>query len=359
MKFGIFDHLEAHHGVSLADLYEGRLKLMEQADRSGFYSWLVAEHHHSPLCMAPNQMVLLSAAAMRTRTIKIGSMVTVLPLHHPIRVIEEICMLDHLTKGRAQLGVGKGPMGTESKMWGDNPEERGNVFTEGLRIVLQGLQHDFVSVKGKYFSFEDLWMALRPYQTPHPPLWYGENAAFAGRSRMNLMCHGSTVDLIGKIKTYLEAFAKAKPSWEDGVAHNDQPVYGATRRVYLAPTMQEAMERARASYVTYIDNYRKPHPSDIVKDGRRQPLEPIVRRLGPAGITFDQGISGETLVIGTPSTLRDHLRDYMRRSGANYYGMAFQWGDISHEEASSSMKLFVDEVMPMAEDVTTPDRSVA
>src|SRR5215831_13428251 len=79
MKFGIFGHLEMRRGVPLAELYEERLKLVEQADRAGIYCWLTAEHHHSPLCMAPNQMVFLAAAAARTSRIKLGSLVSVLP----------------------------------------------------------------------------------------------------------------------------------------------------------------------------------------------------------------------------------------------------------------------------------------
>lgn len=348
MKFGIFDHLEQQHGVSLADTYEGRLKLVEQADRGGFYCWLTAEHHHSPLCMAPNQMVFFAAAAARTTRIKLGSLVSVLPLHHPVRLLEELCMMDHLSKGRLQVGVGKGPTGAEFAMWGGDPEQRQEMFDESMQILLQGMQNEFLNFEGRHFSFANLWMALRPYQTPHPPFWYGENAVAAGKLRTNLVCHGSNADVAIKLKIYQAALAQSHPSWRDGVCHNDSPIFGATRRIYLADTMKDAVDRARESYEVYLSNFRKPLPDDIVEGVMRKPRGAPPPKFGPTAISFEQGIAGESVIVGTASAVRDHLRDYMETTSANYYGVAFQWGDLTHAEASRSMELFAREVMPMA-----------
>ena len=351
MKFGIFDHLEQRRDVSLAETYADRLNLVEQADRSGFHCWLTAEHHHSPLCMAPNQMVFLASAAARTRQIGLGSLVSVLPLHHPVRLLEELCMLDNLSQGRLQIGVGKGPTGAEFAMWGGNAELRQEMFDEAMIILLQGMQNEFLSFSGKHFNFSNLWMALKPVQTPHPPFWYGENAVNAGKLRANLVCHGSNADVAVKLGTYLAALQETKPSWQNGVCHNDAPIYGATRRVFLAETEKEAVDRARESYEIYLSNFRKPQPDDIVADGGRKPRGAPPPKFGPTAISFEQGIAGESVLVGTPAMARDHLRDYMMKTPANYYGVAFQWGNLTHAEASRSMDLFVKEVMPLAEDM--------
>ena len=87
MKFGIFDHLERRHDCDLTKQYEERLQLMAQADEAGVYGYHIAEHHHSPLCLAPNQSVFLAAAAQRSTTLKIGTLVYVLPLYNPIRLL--------------------------------------------------------------------------------------------------------------------------------------------------------------------------------------------------------------------------------------------------------------------------------
>jgi alkanesulfonate monooxygenase SsuD/methylene tetrahydromethanopterin reductase-like flavin-dependent oxidoreductase (luciferase family) len=87
MKFGIFDHLERRHDCDLTKQYEERLQLMARADEAGVYGYHIAEHHHSPLCLAPNQSVFLAAAAQHTTTLKIGRLVYVLPLYNPIRLL--------------------------------------------------------------------------------------------------------------------------------------------------------------------------------------------------------------------------------------------------------------------------------
>ena len=99
LEFGIFDHLD-RNDLPLRDYYEQRLKMTEAFDRCGFYSYHVAEHHFTPLGMAPSPSVFLSAIAQRTKRLRFGTFVYALPLHHPLRVLEEICMLDHLSGGR-------------------------------------------------------------------------------------------------------------------------------------------------------------------------------------------------------------------------------------------------------------------
>ncbi|MGH7248534.1 MAG: LLM class flavin-dependent oxidoreductase, partial [Pseudomonadota bacterium] len=101
MEFGIFDHLD-RAGTPLSDYYEDRLKIAEAYDRAGFYAYHLAEHHATPLAMAPSPNLFLAALAQRTRQLRFGPMVFVAPLYHPIRLIEEICMLDQLSGGRLE-----------------------------------------------------------------------------------------------------------------------------------------------------------------------------------------------------------------------------------------------------------------
>src|SRR5690242_21275031 len=107
MKFGVFDHMDSS-GQPLAELFEGRLKLAEVYDRLGFYALHIAEHHSTPLGMAPSPSVFLALASRRTKRLRIGPLVYTLPLYHPLRLAEEICTLDQLSEGRLELGVGRG-----------------------------------------------------------------------------------------------------------------------------------------------------------------------------------------------------------------------------------------------------------
>ena len=115
VAFGIFDHLE-RRDVPLEQLYEERLQLIEAADRAGIFCYHLAEHHATPLGMSPSPSVFLTAVAMRTRKIHLGPLVCLLPLYHPIRLVEEICMLDQLSGGRLEVGVGAASHLTNSRI---------------------------------------------------------------------------------------------------------------------------------------------------------------------------------------------------------------------------------------------------
>src|SRR4029450_4678268 len=124
MEFGVFDHLD-RYGGPLADYYDDRLKTAEAADRAGFFAYPLAEHHSTPLGMAPSPSVFLSAVAQRTKRLRFGPLVYALPLYHPIRLIEEICMLDQMSGGRLDIGFGRGASQIEAAMYGDDAGKAG------------------------------------------------------------------------------------------------------------------------------------------------------------------------------------------------------------------------------------------
>src|SRR5258707_14875479 len=120
VKIGVFDHFD-RGGVPLSEHYENRLKLIEAYDRVGLHAYHVAEHHATPLGMAPSPNLLLSAVAQRTRQLRFGALVYQLPLYHPLRLAEEICMLDQLSGGRLELGIGRGASPHEIEYYGLDP----------------------------------------------------------------------------------------------------------------------------------------------------------------------------------------------------------------------------------------------
>jgi alkanesulfonate monooxygenase SsuD/methylene tetrahydromethanopterin reductase-like flavin-dependent oxidoreductase (luciferase family) len=176
MKFGVFDHVD-DSGVPLAEHLENRLRLAETYDRLGFHGYHVAEHHGTPLGLAPSPGVFLSALSQRTSRILFGPMVFLLPLYHPLRLIEEVAMLDALSNGRFQIGVGRGVSPIELGFYGlDMAEQRGR-YQETLEVLLQGLSSDELNYDGEFYKFDRVLMTIRPVQQPHPPLWYGVGSA--------------------------------------------------------------------------------------------------------------------------------------------------------------------------------------
>jgi alkanesulfonate monooxygenase SsuD/methylene tetrahydromethanopterin reductase-like flavin-dependent oxidoreductase (luciferase family) len=184
LTFGLFDHLDRRE-ASLTQIYEDRLQLLETADAAGFYSYHLAEHHVTPLGMAPSPSLFLASAAQRTRRLRLGPLVYLLPLYHPLRLIEEICMLDHLSGGRLDVGVGRGISPYELAYFGVDTLASREIFQESLEVIVSGLQHDQLVHRGEHYRYRGVPMELKPVQQPYPPFWYGaaapDSAVWAAR----------------------------------------------------------------------------------------------------------------------------------------------------------------------------------
>jgi alkanesulfonate monooxygenase SsuD/methylene tetrahydromethanopterin reductase-like flavin-dependent oxidoreductase (luciferase family) len=364
MKFGIFDHLERRHDCDLTQVYEDRLRLMAQADEAGIYGYHIAEHHHSPLCLAPNQSVFLAAAAQRTKRLKIGTLVYVLPLYQPIRILEEICMVDRLSNGRVQVGVGRGAGGgSEVALWGGDGTIGDGLFRETLEILLKGFQNEYLNFSGKHYTYEHLWMELRPVQKPHPAFWYAGNAAHAGDLGMNFIGAGPIHRVKESVAKYLEHWKRGQADPSPCTAKLTEPLYGAMRHMFIADSDAEAVERARVAHDAYRKHFQRPLPPGVerkippalaarmaaARAASAQSDNPDAKRqqfFGPAAADADTAMAAESLLVGSASTIRDYVLRYARESDANYYVGSFSWGDLTHDESSKSLRLFTEEVMP-------------
>src|SRR6516165_8458540 len=148
VDFGLFDWID-RTTTPLHQLYEERLQLLEAADTAGFFCYHLAEHHATPLGMAPSPALFLAAAAQRTRRIRLGPLVYLLPLYHPLRLIEEVCMLDQLSGGRLELGVGRGVTPYELRYFGVDPAGTRAMFNEALAVLIAGLTSGRLNFHGE------------------------------------------------------------------------------------------------------------------------------------------------------------------------------------------------------------------
>src|SRR5260370_6507701 len=161
MKFGVFDHMD-RGGSNLGRQFDERLRLIELYEQAGFHAYHLAEHHATPLGMAPSPSVFLAAVAQRTKTLRFGPLVYNVNLYHPPRLIDEICMLDQMSGGRLRLGVGRGISPYEVGYYGVDPATRPQRFAQALEVILKGLPPPRLHHQGKDFTFHDLPMAMRP-----------------------------------------------------------------------------------------------------------------------------------------------------------------------------------------------------
>src|SRR5260221_7396941 len=236
MKFGIFDHID-DAGVPLAELYGNRLTIAEAYERAGFYGYHVAEHHTTPLGAAASPALIFSALAYRTKTLRFGPLVYLLPFYHPLRLIEEVCMLDQMSGGRFQLGVGRGVSMYETEAYGLDFTKTQAMYHEAYQVLLKGLSSDELSFAGEFYKFDKLPMILKPVQKPHPPLWYGVTlpgkAAWPAENHVNILALGLRDNTQAIIKAYPDARA-AK-----GLGSNGTRV-GVSRHGIVADTDEAA-----------------------------------------------------------------------------------------------------------------------
>ena len=195
MKFGIFDYLDRRN-EPLSKTYEERMLLLQAAEEAGFYGYHVTEHHATPLSGTPSPAVFLAAAAQHTRRLRIGALLFLLPLYHPLRLLEELCMLDHLSNGRLDIGVGRGVSPYEFASFGVDLKDSGDAFEEVLEVLYKGFANDRIDHHGKRYQLHDVPLPMRPVQRPHPPFWYGlrggEHASLLpARHGMNVVTLGA------------------------------------------------------------------------------------------------------------------------------------------------------------------------
>ena len=153
VAFGLFDWID-RGAAPLHQLYEDRLQLLEAADAAGFFCYHLAEHHATPLGMAPSPALFLAAAAQRTQRIRLGPLVYLLPLYNPLRLIEEVCMLDQLSGGRLELGVGRGVTPYELRYYGVDPAGTRAIFNEALTVPVSGLTNSRLTFEGEHYRLQ-------------------------------------------------------------------------------------------------------------------------------------------------------------------------------------------------------------
>src|SRR5215813_10884043 len=220
MQFGVFDHLD-RNDLPLRDYYESRLIIAEAYDRAGFYAYHLAEHHSTPLGMAASPSVFLAAVAQRTTRLRFGPLVYALPLYHPLRMIEEICMLDQMSGGRLEIGFGRGSVPAELIYYGQNPEQAQTVYAEELELILQGLTSRSLTFRGEFFQFDNVPMELAPFQKPHPPVWYGVHAP---ESAARAAKQGLQVVALDPAPATTAAFDSFRKAWREGWGANPLPL---------------------------------------------------------------------------------------------------------------------------------------
>ena len=333
LEFGIFDHLD-NEGQALGPFLESRLRLVELIEAQGFSGYHLAEHHSTPLGMASSPNVFLAAAFARTRRLRIGPLVYVLPLYHPLRLYEEICMLDHLSGGRLMVGVGRGGALIEHQRYGVDPAAAPAMYHEAFAVLMRAFASDVLDFEGKFYNYKDYIVQAKPLQHPHPPIWYGapnaEAIAWAAPHAVNVVSLGPAARARAIAKRYRQEWTALG---RDAAA---LPKIGITRHIVVAPTDAQAERIAAAAY----PRWRQAMDWLWRRSGVPFALKEIYPEDFSALATIGHGVAG------SPASVRDYLARLERETGINYVLCQMVFGDMNFSDAAHSIELFAREVMP-------------
>jgi alkanesulfonate monooxygenase SsuD/methylene tetrahydromethanopterin reductase-like flavin-dependent oxidoreductase (luciferase family) len=358
LRFGLFDHVE-RNGASLAQEFDERLEFVAAADDAGFFCYHVAEHHCTPLNMVPSPAVYLAAVARATKRIHLGPLVYLLPLYSPLRVIEEISMLDHLSHGRLEVGVGRGVSPFELRYQHVDAAESRDIFIEAYTCVKAGLTHDTLDHAGTYFSYAATPMPLKPLQRPFPPFWYGssnaEGSSWAGAEGMHYTTNGPTARAKANIAAFKTALARRGGPAIPLAAFDGGTAIGVLRHVVVAPSDAEAERIARPAFEYHLANLN-------YLRNLNGSTEFTARLHVHQDLTFDDAVANGMVVAGTPQTVTAKIAAQAGELGITYLLAYLFFGTMRLADAARSLRLFKDEVMPaleaLPEETDEPRREV-
>jgi alkanesulfonate monooxygenase SsuD/methylene tetrahydromethanopterin reductase-like flavin-dependent oxidoreductase (luciferase family) len=326
MHFGFFSVQDYYPGLSPDQqrFFAELLDRIAYAEDLGFDSFWLAEHHfHLNYGLDPWPPIVLAAAAQHTRQIRLGSAVAVLPFHHPLRVAEDYALLDILSGGRLNFGVGSGYLAHEYAGWGIPQAEARARHDEALAIILRAWQGERFRYAGTFTTVEDVTLQVQPVQKPHPPVWiaflHAESAYQRGRQGYQIM--GVPYATVPQLSQLRELIARWREGYREAGKDPDQGRVVMALHTYVAESDAQAETEARACLERYL-----------------------ATRLFGKG-SWESLTANQLAAIGSPDTVAATV-ETLQATGATDLLCLMDFGGLDHQLVRRSMALFAREVVP-------------
>ncbi len=348
MKFGLLyipDYYPDRY-KSASHYYGEMMEQIQYEEELGFDGVFFAEHYVGGYAF-PSPPIFATAVAQKTKRIRLGTGVTLLPLSNPIRTAEEYAMLDVLSDGRLDFGVGRGVLKAEYELFDIDEAESHGRFHESLEVILRAWTQDTVSYEGKYYKVREVTSLPKPVQKPYPPIWSAcavtpESFIWAGQKGFHPMivpfAYPKHEDLQTKLNLYWSALKEA------GHDPQTREVLGVYH-LYVAETDEEAHALARGHFVQYwrffggLDQ-KAAWQSEDYKEYKGG----LSKLFGSA--TYEDLDKGDCVIFGTPERCVQRLKRAEADFGLTYPIFEVNFGGFPHKEAMKSLELFAKYVMP-------------
>ena len=348
MKFGLLNFFEHAAGnKSEQQIVKEQLDCMRAAEDMGFDSIWAPEHHFTEYGFCASPMVTLAATASVTSRIRLGSSVVVLPFNDPVRVAEEGAMIDLMSDGRLELGVGRGFQPVEYRGFAADQTKSRDIFDEALQIIVQAWSTGRVNFKGAHFDIPEHVVRPRPLQKPHPPIWVAaisdDTFALAGKAGFNLLCslvYGFKSDHIAQLLSNYRDDLRAH-------GHNpDEREVGALCMVYCADSTHQARQDFGGPVLWYfrtIANY-------ITRGPGQKPIEGYEAyahiRYAAQTVQWDELANSGAVVCGNPELCVRQIENLHKMYGFTQILCWTRLSGLDNRKVLRSMELMQRHVIP-------------
>jgi alkanesulfonate monooxygenase SsuD/methylene tetrahydromethanopterin reductase-like flavin-dependent oxidoreductase (luciferase family) len=338
LEFGIFDSFDLAHG-SVGELLDGRLRFAQEVEQLGFHRYHVTEHHGTPLSVCPSPNLFVAALSRLTATMRVGTLVNVLPAYEPFRLAEEIATLDQLTHGRLDFGVGAGVSPIELGILGVSGEESRAIYQETLTAVTTALRTGRMTHRGTLLRDYDAALSVRPVQQPYPELWYASGSAataeWAAANGINFVTRWEGGKVAEVASTYWTAWEKHRDEADRLNPIAGPPRLGISGPVVIAESRahaEDVFQQANALHeerILHLWHERDDHRLDGV-------------------FAADRLLGNGNAVVGTANSVRDELVAQVETAGVNYLELKLVFGDIDVAEAAATARTITEHIAPAA-----------
>ncbi|HEY7521225.1 MAG TPA: LLM class flavin-dependent oxidoreductase [Methylomirabilota bacterium] len=351
MRFGTFFFFQAVPWLSHEEVVHRELEQMEWTEELGFDQVWLTEHHFIDYGLAVDPATLAAVAASRTRRVRIGLAAAILPFHHPLRLAEQTALVDVVSRGRLDVGVGRGNRPAEFRGYNVPQHESRERFEEAVEILKRAWTEERFSHAGRFFTVGDARVMPRPWQKPHPPLYQVcgskesvEATAARGWPMLNSVLRGNAEQQLATHRdVYVAALRKAGRSDADVAALLAH--WGVSRQIYVAPTDAQAQAEAKDAELWYQESFRRFVLPERIEDAHPS-LQPHFRQLAERleKVNWDDLVR-ETVAFGSPDTVARKI-EAMRAAGVGHVLCWMNFGGLPQDRIRRSMELFGREVLP-------------
>lgn len=344
MKLAIWSTTTPREASSHAEMFRRQLEEVELADRIGIDQIWFFEHHLLPTGPVPSPNLLIAAAARTTNRIRFASMVNILPFRHPLLVAEEAAMLDNLTNGRFDMGLGRGLHPPEFEAFGVDQQQSREMFLESFDLIRRIWADKTFAHRGKYWTMrKDGPLSPPLVQRPHPPF------LVSAQSEESLRWAAQHDIPFAQIDSLVEQAARDQALYRDVQVthgHAPSPRLYLMREIFVAATDALARAAAQNHLLQYWQLWNR--YTQFTRGGRLPESYDFWRRQAPMlhAMDFDEIVARDMVILGSPETVANTIIRLAGQLDPMGLAMIFKLGAMPYDMVEASMTAFGEAVMP-------------